>query len=296
MKVELKKINQLKRILKIEVSADKLSKNKSEVYKAVAKNLKVPGFRLGNAPIELVEKHHKSILHQELLKKVIPLYYSNALDENKLEAVGSPRIYDVNFDGGELSFCAEFEIKPVINLADDDYKKLKIKMSPVLVEPIEVEKLITQFKDNIKKITGKDYSDEALAKWSGYPTGDSFKQAVHAQIFMEKLRSRRADIEKSLSEELIKKIKIEIPLSLLEEQQDKLFQQETYNLRVKGVKEDDIKKYEDDIKRKLKPIATTQIKLYYIIDAIAKRESLTVDEHNVYDSVIGYILSCAECA
>ena len=133
-----------------------------------------------------------------------------------------------------------------------------------------------------------------MAKWAGYSCQSSFKEAIHNQIFLEKLRSRRANIEKYIGDELVKRIKIDVPRSLCEEQYDKLFQQEMYNLKLKGAKDDDLKKYQDDIKKRLEPIAETQVKIYYIIAAIAKKESLAVDESNIYDTVIGYILSCAK--
>lgn len=294
MKTEIKKLDKLKRVIKIEVDEDILTKDKRDIYKELSKGLKVPGFRPGSAPLEIVEKHHKNALKEEFLKRIIPSYYAKALEDNNLEAASAPRIYDIDFDDKKLLFYAELEVRPEVELKDDDYMNLKIKNKPVNVEEIEVEKLITQLKDNVKKMINKDYDDQALAKWAGYPSVETFKEAIKAEILIDKLRTRRASIDNFITEELIKRIKIEVPRSLVEEQHQKLIQQEMYNLRLKGMQEKDIKKHEKEIGERLKSIAIKQLKLYYILEAIAKKDSLKFESRNLFEAVIGYILSCAQ--
>jgi len=51
---------------------------------------------------------------------------------------------------------------------------------------------------------------------------------------------------------------------------------------------------ENDIKDKMKTISQKQVKLYYILEAIAKKESLDTDERNLTESVMGFVLSCAQ--
>lgn len=293
MKSQVKKLDKLKRILEVEVGAEKIREDKNNVYKELARSFKIPGFRPGNAPLEMVEKHHKKILDEEFLKKMVPSYYSKALEENGLVPVGMPRIYNVNFDA-ELSFSAEFEVKPDIQLKDEDYKNIKIKAKEVKVEEIEIDKIITQLKDNIKKIVKKDYSDDEIAKWAGYPSKSLLRDAIRTEILLDKMRSYRRNVENSVIEELTRRIKTEVPQTLVNQQQERLFEEEITNLRTRGVKEEDIKKYENDIRDKMKSISQKQVKLYYILEAIAKKESLSVDEDNLTESVMGFVLSCAQ--
>ncbi|MFH1768732.1 MAG: trigger factor [Candidatus Omnitrophota bacterium] len=294
MKVEIKKLDQLKRVLKIEVEGEVLNRDKEDIYREIGKLFKVPGFRPGGAPLDLVEKHHRSAFQQEFLKKALPSYYSKALADNSLEPVSTPRIYDVDFNDKGLIFSAEFEIKPQFEVEGKDYKNLKIKHKALAVEEIEVEKMITQLKDNVNKIVKRDCLDEELAKWAGYPSLEDLKNAIRAEILIGKLRARKSDMESFVLDELSRRIKIEAPRSLVKEQHDKLIQQETYNLRLRGVEEKDIKKYEDDISEKIKPLAERQVKLYYILEAIAQKESLAVNSQNIYETVIAYIFSCAD--
>jgi FKBP-type peptidyl-prolyl cis-trans isomerase (trigger factor) len=293
MKTDVKKIDKLKRVLRIAVSKEILERDKKTVYKKISKDLKIPGFRPGAAPLEVAEKLCRAEFREEFLKRIIPSYYAQALQDNKLEPVATPRIYDVDFGEENLVFSAEFEVKPQIDLKESDYKNLNVKYKAVKIEEIEIEKLITQLKENVKKIIKKDYSDEDLTKWAGYPSVVAFKEAMRAEVTVNKLRTKRAEIENTLTEELIKRIDIDVPRVLIEEQHRKLVEQEVYNLRLRGIDDKDINKYEDEIKKKVKPVAEKQVKLYYILEAVARKESLEVDSRNLFDAVMGYILSCA---
>jgi len=294
MQTEVKKVDKLKRKMKIEVAADSLSKEKETIYKEVAKNLKVPGFRPGTAPTDVLEKHHGNLLKEELLKRIIPIYYGKALEENKLQPAGYPEISEVELNDKKLSFLAEFEIKPETEVKDEDYKGLKVKDEEIKVEAIEIEKIITQLKESIKKFVKVDCSDDVIAKWSGYPNIDALKVAMKTEVSIDKLRQRRANIENFIAEELLKRIKVDVPDSLVKEQHDKLFQQELHNLKNRGLKEEDVNKYSDEMKEKLKPLAEKQVKLFYILEAIAKKEALEVDQKSIFEVVLGFILSCAQ--
>lgn len=296
MKTEVKKLDKLKRVMTVEVGQEFLQSEKKQVYKELSKKLKVPGFRPGTAPDEILEKHHGKVLKDELIKKAVPVYYGKALEENKLEPVTYPKVENVALNDDKLSFSAEFEVKPQLELKDEMYKGIKIKKNPIKVEAVEIEKFITQLKDSVKKMSNKDYDDATLAKWSGYSDVDMLKEAIRMEISTEKLRMRRAEMENNLGEQILKKIKIDVPQGIIEDQQKKLIQQELYKLRMQNIKEEDLEKYKNDLEDKMKPLAEKQVKLYYILEEIAKREGLQINAQNLFDVVVGFILSCANYA
>ena len=81
MKVDVKKIDKLKRKFTIQVESKDFVNEKKEVYQLHSKTLKVPGFRPGSAPVDILEKHHGPFLKEELLKKVLPIFYGEALKQ-----------------------------------------------------------------------------------------------------------------------------------------------------------------------------------------------------------------------
>jgi trigger factor len=293
MKTEVKKIDKLKRIITVTIEEENLSRDRKEAYAEIGKSLKVPGFRPGSAPLDVLEKRYSGSLKEEFLKKMLPVYYKNALDENKLITAGNPDISDIEFTDKSLKFCAQLEIKPQLELDEAEYRGIKVKDKAAEVKEEEIEKVLTNIKEEIKKATEKDLNDDDLARWAGYPNIAGFREAVKAEIFVEKLRERRRKIDSQISKHLLDKIKTDIPRHELEERHKELMDRELYHLRSRNIPEEDIEKYKKDIEEKLKPLAEEEVKLYYILEAIAKKEGLK-PEHNLGEVVLGYLLSQAD--
>jgi len=293
MKVEIKKIDKLKRNIKIEIKGDEFLSQKKETYEESSKKLKVPGFRPGSAPLDILEKHHGKILKEELLRKSVPFFYQKALEENKLSPAGLPKIYDVDLSADYLVFSAEFEARPEIDIKEDIYKGIKIKDSAADVKKEEIEKVITNIKEGIKKVLGKDYSDDDIAKWASYPDVDSFRQAIQVQLSLEKIKQRRQAIDTQIRQHLLKSFKSELPKAEIERHHKELVDREIHNLRMRGVSSEDLDKYKKDIEEKTKNLAFDEVKLFYVLEAIAKNEGIKVD-NNFADVVLGFILSKAQ--
>lgn len=293
MKTEVKKLDKLKRTIKIEVKGEEFLNKKKEVYRQNAKNLKVPGFRPGSAPLEVLEKYHGKLLKEEFLKESVPSFYNKAIEDNNILPAGLARIYDIKCSSDLLSFSADFETKPQIEIKENSYKGLKIKDIKIEVKEVDIEKVLTNLKEGIKKIFKNGLSDEELAKWASYPDIGSLKEAIKAQLFGEKLKERRQNIDSQIREYLLKNHKIDLPKSEIERYHKDLVSREIYNLGVKGVSQEDIDKYKPDLDSKLKPLAENEVKLFYIFEAIAKKENIAID-NNLAEVISGFILSQAE--
>jgi len=293
MKVEIKKVDKLKRILKAELSGEDFANERKEAYKEIGKNIKVSGFRAGTAPLEILEKHHLKVLKEEFLRKMLPAYYEKALLEAKLHPAGLPRIYDVELTDTSLVFTAEFDTKPEIELKDGDYRGIKIKEKKAETKEEEIEKVITNLKEGIKKTLNRDLTDDELCKWAGYADIAEFKDAVRIEISAEKLRERRKKIDSQISQHLLKTIDAALPQNEVEHYHKELVNREIHNLKLRNVPEEDIEKYKKDIEDKLKPLAQDEIKLYYILEAIARKENLNA-ENNLGEVVLGFLLSIAK--
>jgi FKBP-type peptidyl-prolyl cis-trans isomerase (trigger factor) len=293
MKVEVKKIDKLKREIKISHSGENFLEERNKIYQEIGKNLKVPGFRPGSTPIEVLEKHHAKVLKEEYLRKALPFYYEKALEAEKLIPAGSPQISNVEFSGDSLSFIAEIEIRPELEIKETVYKGIKVKDSEVRVQPEEIERALTNLKEGVKKVITKDLNDEELSKWAGYGDVISFKEAIKTELAVEKIRERRRKIDSQVSTHLLKEVEVALPHEEVQRYHKELVNREIYNLRLRNVPEADIEKYKQDIEDKLKPLAEDEIKLFYILEAIAKKENIKID-NNLGEVVLGFLLSLAE--
>ncbi len=142
MKVTRENISEGKVKLTVEVEAGKIALASEQVYAKLASTVKIPGFRPGKAPKNIVEKEIGSERFEaEILDIVLPQSYYDAVIGEKLEVVGSPEVKVLKFvptDG--LSYEATVEIMPEIKLPD--LTKIQIKRQAVKVTEKEIQEVI----------------------------------------------------------------------------------------------------------------------------------------------------------
>lgn len=290
MEVNIKKIDKLKHQLNIKVTGKEFSDKKNKFYREASKKLKVPGFRPGKAPLDIIKKHHQNTLQDEFIKQHLPVIYQQALEENKISPAGMPKVSDIKVTEDVLSFTAEVETQPKIEIQENIYKNIKIKDQKVEPDSKQINELIKKFKEEVKKISEKELDEQRLAKWASYPNIDSFKAAIATQIHLDNLQKRRREIDNQIRTHLLKNIKIDVPKSEVERYHKQLVGRQIQQLQQQGLKEDDLKKYKDDFEKKLKPMAEDEVKFFYILRAIAKKENIKEDK-GMAEAVLGLILS-----
>ncbi|MDQ3159265.1 MAG: trigger factor [bacterium] len=147
MKVTSKTITPTK--VKLSVTADEasLSPIKAKVLKKLGAKVKVPGFRDGTAPPNMVEKHiDEQLLQSEFVDEALNHMYLKAASEQKLRPVSQPEVTLKKFvPFTTLEFEAEVEIMGEIKLPD--YKKMSKKPKIVKIDPKDVDAVI----DDLKK-------------------------------------------------------------------------------------------------------------------------------------------------
>ena len=147
MKTTLKKISDCKIKMTVEVEPTWVETRFQEVLRDFQKNARLPGFREGHAPFDLVEKKFAKEAHEEVLKTLIPEAYHRSVVTHKLEPVSLPSISDIKMERGQtLVFIAEFDKNPEFSLKN--YKGIKIRRVPIEVTPEEVEKGLESLADS----------------------------------------------------------------------------------------------------------------------------------------------------
>ena len=223
----------------------------------------------------------------------MPNFYRKALEDKKILPAGMPHVYDIKLTADALSFSADFETKPEVEVRMSFYKGVKIKDKNCEVKEIEIEKVLTNLKEGIKKVINKDLIDDDLAKWASFPDVKSFKEAIRAQLFIEKSKERRQKVDGQVRAHLLKAFKVDLPKDEVVRHHQELLDREIYNLQRRGVPQEDIDKYKKDLEEKLKSVAEEDLKVFYILEAIAKNEGIKVD-NNLGDVVLGFVLSHAQ--
>ncbi len=138
MKAELKEISSYQRELLIEVPADIVQQEIDQASQAIKKTARLPGFRQGKTPIPIVKSRFSREIKDEVLNRLLPKYYEEALEQHRLSPISPPVMDDITLKEGEpLNFKASFEVKPSFKV--ENYKGLKGSRPEVKVTPEEVE-------------------------------------------------------------------------------------------------------------------------------------------------------------
>ncbi len=271
MKVTSKQKKENKVTLNIEVPKDAVLKKFDEVYGEIGKEAKVPGFRPGKAPRQVLEQHHSQLAREETIKHLITESYEKSVKDESLDVIDLPQISEVKLEGDILSYKAEVEVKPDIALKN--YKGLKIKKDEVKVEDSEVQEYVK----NLKK-GREDIPDEKLAKGLGYKTSEEFLDCVAKQLFLKKENEARAKLEKDLIDQVVKQASFTVPKSLVERRIHELEHQSRHQMEQYGLPEDRIKARMEEFMPKLKAEAEEQVKVFLVLETVAKKENIKADD------------------
>ena len=161
-----------------------VKKTRETVISDYAQNTQVPGFRKGKAPKKLVEdKVDEEKVKEAALKKLLPQFYLQAINEHKVNPVIAPRVHVEKLEEGkDWQFIAVTCETPEIKLGDykDNVKKItakskivipdkeqpqisfddivketlasvEIKIPKIIIEQ-EVERLLSQTLDEVRKL------------------------------------------------------------------------------------------------------------------------------------------------
>jgi trigger factor len=147
MQTTLKELPNSRVEIEAEVPAADVEKATSRAARAMAKEMRMPGFRAGKAPPSLVIQRlgFGSVL-QEAIRDALPEWYEQALLDTGVSPIGDPSIEMVNApedEGEPLKFKFEVGVRPEAKLGN--YKGLEVgkeeKEVPDEIVDTEVERI-----------------------------------------------------------------------------------------------------------------------------------------------------------
>lgn len=121
MKLEVTELGPNKRALKIEVPEEEVNRQFAQAYVELNRQVRIPGFRPGKAPLGLLEQRYAKAVEEDLIRKLIPDYYDKAVRQAGIVPVlvEVPPLERAKIKkNAPFSFTATVEIKPAIELRD----------------------------------------------------------------------------------------------------------------------------------------------------------------------------------
>lgn len=125
--------------------------------KSLGKKVKVPGFRPGHTPRQIVEQIvDAESLKNEATEEIVRRAYSQALKEQEIKPHDLPDVSLTNMDETTCEFVAKIPLAPIVELGD--YKGIEVSKPPADVTDEEVEQQIAQMRERLgtsEKITNR---------------------------------------------------------------------------------------------------------------------------------------------
>ena len=131
----------------IEFSIDKetYAKAELEAYKKNIKNMNVPGFRKGKAPMHVVKTFYgKEVFFEDAINACIPEAFEAAITEAGYDIVGNPKFDLVSMEG-DVVLKAEGFVKPEVTI--ENYKGIEVEKKAVEITDDEINAEIDKARD-----------------------------------------------------------------------------------------------------------------------------------------------------
>lgn len=373
MQVQVAETGPCSRTVTITVPPARIKQEVDQIYANARQQARIPGFRPGHVPRQMLEKKFGAGILQEAKEQIVNRCVSDALREKQMAVIGRVHVEDfeklevkpdqamelkVSFDvrptfelknpkGIEVSsFDPEVTeqdlqaalseiagtkraIKPVQDGAQDgDFVKVDLRFLdeqgnqvherkgvqintriPVagtdpqafqqalqgatagqglelpLTFPEKFEKEAVRGKPGkvvmqvheVLRVTAPPI-DDALAKTLDFPDLAALQADLKTRIAEEKLRVGKLRQEEQVFEVLLEDHPFELPASLVAEQTEANLRQFGNRLKEQGASEDEVKKKLEESKGEAENDAIRRVRLFFLVEAIARREKLFVTE------------------
>ncbi|MCX8069803.1 MAG: trigger factor [Thermodesulfovibrionales bacterium] len=150
-------VSKTKKLLSIEIAANVIEDKIQSALKKAQKDVKLPGFRPGKVPINIIEKRYGKSIEADVLEELIKKYFDEAIKEAKLNPVSLPQL-EGQFEFQRKSpLNVTFKIDVRAEVENLKYDDITIKDVPVNVTDEDVMRVIEQF---AKERANYEASDE----------------------------------------------------------------------------------------------------------------------------------------
>ena len=148
------------RELVIDVPAEEVAKTWSKVAGNYRKYAKIPGFRPGKVPEQVIRRRFATEIRKEVIDTLLPQRFNKAVNELGVHPVGQPQVAELSLeDGAPLHAKAIFEYlpsfsidgyndvtvpKPSVEISEEEFKQEleRLRDSRATIEPVEEDRAL----------------------------------------------------------------------------------------------------------------------------------------------------------
>ena len=260
MTVTIEKLEKNEVKLNIEVEASVASFEYEKACKRLAQRVRIPGFRPGKAPKNMVEKYvGVAALQREVIDSVLPTIFENTIEENKFDLVSAPSVESFEFaDDKSLKIVAKFELKPEVKL--EAYKGMAVEVEEYKTAEDALEKELEHLADRfstLNDVTDRKSKETDLVNidFDGYVDGEEIKGGSAKNYVLDLAHSNFIPgyaeqlVGHEVGEEFT--IKVQFPAEYHDE---KLKGKDAeFNIKLNAIKEKVLPEINDELAQKVNP-------------------------------------------
>jgi trigger factor len=181
MKTTVKELPNSRAEVQVEVPTADVEKATSRAARALAKEMRLPGFRAGKAPTSLViQRVGFTTVLQEAIREALPEWYELALFDSNVSPIGDPDIEMVSTpddEGESLEFKFTVGVRPAAELGT--YKGLEVGKEEKEVPDEIVDTEVERIREGFARLEQVDRAgaegDSLLIDFEGFADGTPFQ-------------------------------------------------------------------------------------------------------------------------
>ena len=237
-------------ILTVTIPWDRVEQTKAEAVEEQSKNAQMPGFRKGKAPKKLVEeKLDQEKIREEILRKLLPQTYLEALKEHNLNPIMSPQIHIEKLEEGkDWQYVAKTSELPEVDLLDykENVRKVTAKGKIIVPgkkeEPVSFEEITKAILDSVKVKIPKIIMDREVDRLLSQTLDEIKRLGMTLDQYLASTGKTAEILRNEYEAKAVNDIKLEFVLQKIADTEKITVSEEEINKTIKDAKTEDERK------------------------------------------------------
>lgn len=146
MNIRVESSGPCRREVHIEVPVEKVRETFEEISSAYARQARIPGFRPGRAPKELIRRRYQKEIAGDVKEQLIPQAYQTAVKQEKLATVAVLDVKEQTLDESQpFAFTVIVDVAP--DFALPTYKGIQLQRKAISVEEKDIDEVLTNIRE-----------------------------------------------------------------------------------------------------------------------------------------------------
>lgn len=183
MKIDKLEMDACRVKITVKAEAEETRKDYDAVVGYFVRNGRIPGFRAGKAPVDIIKKNYSNEIREEVHTRLLRSLYMKVIEQEKIKQVNLVNVEDVRFSP-ETGITASFvvDVEPAVKVPA--YKKFSMKFVVDGVTEEQIDERLQHIREAFAKFNAAETgyavqrNDLACVDFEGKVNGQPIKELV----------------------------------------------------------------------------------------------------------------------